>query len=107
MLYNIELFYNYFLHPMIYLILSVLSAVLYILFIKCYKKSKFTFKRLKTFLLYDIGIYVINFLICTFLFHKDILKTLLIAVIALFVIFPLSNSKDNDDDDFWVWFFLH
>lgn len=98
MKYYIELYSNYLLHPYIYIFLSIIVAIGLFIFICFFKKQKVTFKQIKTFLLFDIAIYLLIFIICFIAFNQETITKGIHAILGIGIICLISSFFDDGDD---------
>ena len=96
MKYDIELYLNYFLHPYIYIFFSIIIAVILVIFKKYYQKQKITFKQIKTFLLFDIGIYVVTFILYFLFFHKESVQKVIYTILGIAFICMIADIFNDD-----------
>lgn len=98
MKYYIELYSNYLLYPHIYIFLSIIVAIGLFGFIKFFKKQKITFKQIKTFLLFDVGIYLLLFIICFIAFNQETIIKGIHVILGIGIIYLIGSFFDEDDD---------
>ncbi len=96
MKYDIELYLNYFLHPYIYIFFSIIIAVILVIFKRYYQKQKITFKQIKTFLLFDIGIYIFTFILYFLAFHEESVQKGIYLILGIAFICLIGGVFDND-----------